>query len=80
MPVKIAEGREPVPPAAGIGAAVDRDALDEGAQRDALREGRDQRAAEEGPVPQQLAALGPEAEFEGNAAKDQPSSMAMIGA
>ena len=43
-PDQQAEGREPVPPAAGIGASLDRDALEQGAERDALRQRRDDRA------------------------------------
>ena len=39
-----AERREPVPPAAGIGAALDGDALQQRAEGDALGEGRDDRA------------------------------------
>ena len=39
-----AERRQPVPPAAGVGAAVDVDALQQRAQHDALRERGDERA------------------------------------
>ena len=66
-----AERRQPVPPAAGIGAALDRDALEQRAERDPLREGRDQRAEEEAGIPEfAVAGIAP-AELEGDAAEDE---------
>ena len=76
-----AERRQPVPPAAGIGAALDRDALEQRAERDALREGRDDRAEGEARSPSSGGgrdrASGTRRRRRGRSA---PSSMAMIGA
>ena len=65
------KGRQPVPPAPGIGAVHDRDPLHQRAKGDALHHRRDQRAAKEGIIPDPLPPLRLPAVFEGHAAKDQ---------
>ena len=66
-----AERRQPVPPAAAIGAAFDRDALQQRAERDPLRERRDQRARGEAEIPDvPVAGIAP-AEFERDAAEHE---------
>ena len=53
-----AERREPVPPAAAVGAAVDADALQQRAEHDALRERGHERAAGEREIPDRAGAPG----------------------
>ncbi|MCY1299292.1 hypothetical protein D9M70_488150 [compost metagenome] len=65
------EGRQPVPPAADIGAVLDGDTLDERAESYALREGCEHRTARERPVPEIFGTPGAPAIFEGDAAEDE---------
>ena len=66
-----AERRQPVPPAAGILAARDVDALQDGAERNALRQRRQQRSAGKGDVPLVPFLCRAPAEFKGDAAEHQ---------
>ena len=70
-PGEQAEGRDPIPPAAGIGAVDHGNALHQRAKGHALGKGCNQRAAAEGPVPEELAAFGAPAELKGHAAQDK---------
>ena len=66
------EWRQPVPPAAGIGAILDLDPLHQRAKRDPLRHGGHQRTPEERDIPQMFAPHRAPAVFKSDAAKDQP--------
>jgi hypothetical protein len=77
-PVSRYEGRQPVPPAAGIGAALDRDALQQRAERHALRQRGEQRAAGEGHVPEARCAGSRQRNSKATPRNTRPSSIAMI--
>src|SRR3546814_1560597 len=68
------EGRQPIEGAAGVMPSLHLESLDEGAKHDSLGKGCRRRSGIEGDIPPAAAGVGPEAEFEGDAAKDQPRS------
>ena len=65
------ERRKPFPPSASIGATLDRDPLQQGAQRNALRKGGNERTRRKCTVPKFAMIRVAPAEFKGDAAEHQ---------